>query len=241
MHRPRDSGQAAVETALILPLQLFTLLGALQMGLAYQARLVNEYAAYKTARAASLYRVECQQMKDAALMALLPTVSRLGRATGGGNARVANRFVKAAQVLMAANNRPPNNPEGASTPLVHIDWRLTDARPEFDEQLDPGEAPMKVHVRLAYFFEYRIPFANWVLTRFWLQTQTGLQLYSGIDPIMAVHQNRAQAVQPTVDAELVGIAQRAIVNKYFTIPIVSTFSLRMMSDPLPGLGSTHCD
>jgi hypothetical protein len=230
-----------VETALILPLQLFTLLGALQMSMAYQARLVNDYAAYKAARAASMYRLDCAHMRDAALMALVPTISRVGKATGAGNARVANRYVQAAQVVMAANNRPPNNPEGASTPLVHLDWRLTDARPEFDEQLDPGDVPMKVHLRLAYFYEYRIPFANWVLTRFWLQTQTGIQLYNGIDPLMPAAKNRDEPVQMTVDAELVGIARNAITSKYFTVPIVSTFSLRMMSDPLPGTGgSGHC-
>ncbi|MBL8951785.1 MAG: pilus assembly protein [Myxococcaceae bacterium] len=234
--RPRrklQSGQAAVETALILPLQLFTLLGAIQLSMAYQARLVNEYAAYKTARAASLYRLECRRMTNAALVALVPTVS--GHYPPGTYTEPEARYLALTRAVISAGNRPPNNPPGAATPLTVVDYRLTDFRPEFDTQLDPGERPMKVHVRLAYFFEYRVPFANWIMSRFWLQTENGVQLASGIDPIMAVRDQRNEPLTPFLDTSLTRIAQSAIANRYFTVPIVSTFSLRMMSDPLPGV------
>lgn len=222
-----------METALILPLQLFTLLGVIQMSMAYQARLVTDYAAFKTARAASLYRLDCRHVTDAALMAVLPTVS--GHFPPGAITSSQARYLALGSLLLASGNRPPNNPPGASTPLTVVDWRLTDRRPEFDEPLDPGERPMKVHVRLAYFYEYRVPFANWIISRFWLQTESGIQLAQGIDPIMAVHDQRSEPLTPFLDTTLTAIAQRAIANKYFTVPIVSTFSLRMMSDPLPGV------
>jgi hypothetical protein len=236
MRSSADSGQAALETALILPLQLFTLLGAIQMSMAYQARLVTEYAAYKTARAASLYRLDCGHMTNAALMALVPTIS--GHFPPGMVTTPQARYTALAAAVLGAGNRPPNNPPGAGTPLTVIDWRLTDSRPEFDTQLDPGDRPMKVHLRLAYFYEYRVPFANWVLSHFWLQTENGVQLTQGIDPILAVHNVRDEPLTPSLDPTLTTIAQTAISNQYFTVPIVATFSLRMMSDPLPGRGTS---
>ena len=225
-----DSGQAALETALILPLQLFTLLGAIQLSMAYQARLVAEYAAFKTARSASLYRTDCRHMTDAALMALLPTVS--GHFPPGAVTSAQQRYVALGNLLLSSGNRPPNNPPGSATPLTVIDFRVTDFRPEFDEQLDPGDRPMKVHVRLAYFYEYRVPFANWIISRFWLQSESGIQLAQGIDPIMPARNHRSEPLTPFLDPSLTGIAQSAIANRYFTVPIVTTFSLRMMSDPL---------
>ena len=65
---------------------------------------------------------------------------------------------------MAEPEPPVVGATSPGTPVTVVDWRLTDVRPEFDTQLDPGERPMKVHARLAYFYEYRIPFANWVIT-----------------------------------------------------------------------------
>ncbi len=60
----------------------------------------------------------------------------------------------------------------------------------------------------------------------------------GIDPILAVHNMRDEPLTPSLDPTLTTIAQTAISNKYFTVPIVATFSLRMMSDPLPGRGTS---
>jgi hypothetical protein len=235
MGKRGDSGQAALETALILPLQLFTLLGAIQMSMAYQARLVAEYAAYKVARAASIYRLDCPHMTNAALMALIPTVS--GHFAPGAITTPQARYTALGNALLTSGNRPPNNPPGAATPLTVIDYRLTNALPEFDTQLDPGQKPMKVHVQLAYFFEYRVPFANWILSHAWLQAQNGVQLTKGVDPLLAVHNKVKDApVNSYLNATLTSIAQTAIQNKYFTIPIVTTFSLRMMSDPMPGVG-----
>ena len=50
MTRNKESGQAMVETAIIIPLFIFILLGILQMGLIYQAKVLLKYAAYRAAR-----------------------------------------------------------------------------------------------------------------------------------------------------------------------------------------------
>src|SRR5688500_4861563 len=72
----RQSGQAAVESALVLPLMVFMVLGILQLTLIQQAKLMTEYAAYQAARAGSVWNGSAERMHDAALVALLPTIHR---------------------------------------------------------------------------------------------------------------------------------------------------------------------
>lgn len=225
-----ERGQAAVETAIVLPLMVFMLLGVLQMTLAYQARLVNEYAAFKVARSASVYRLDCERMVRAGLMALVPTVGRTK--TGGPQ----QRFLAVARELIP-NNTPPF--AGLGIPLVRIDYRISGytGRP-FDQQLLPAEEPMKVHVRLAYYWEYRIPFANWIITRVWLASHTAQAWATGADPITPVRSTAGTvAAANETSTEIsrdVDVVRQAIGQNYFTTPLVSTWSMRMMSDPLPG-------
>jgi hypothetical protein len=222
-----EAGQAAVETAIVLPLMLFMLLGVLQMSIAYHARLLNEYAAFKVARSASVYRLSCQHMVRAGLMALVPSISR----TGKGTPR--QRFTSAASQVLG-NNIPPG--AGVGIPLVQVDYRVSGFVPNrpFDQQLELGQTPLKVHIRLAYFYEYRIPFANWIISRVWLSSHSGRPWTRGGDPITPVRRTPdevREAAEPSPDWE---IAQRAVDRGYYTVPVVSTWSMRMMSDPLPG-------
>ena len=224
-HQCSESGQAAVETAIVLPLMVFMLLGVLQMALAYQARLVNEYAAFKVARAASVYRLDCDHMVRAGLMALVPTVGR----TGTGNYQ--QRFLSAARQLLM-DNKPPST--GINIPLVRVRYRMSgDPSRTFDHQLAPGDVPLKVHVRLTYFWEYRIPFANWIITRAWLASQTGQAWATGADPITPVRRTPGAVTPANEAAPDVDVVQEAIRQNYFTTPLVSSWSMRMMSDPLP--------
>lgn len=71
-----DSGQAAVETALVMPLFVFITLGILQLSLLHQARLLTKYAAFKAVRSGALYGANKQVMKNAALAVLLPIAGR---------------------------------------------------------------------------------------------------------------------------------------------------------------------
>ncbi len=65
-------GQAAVETALVMPLFVFLLLAVLQLALVHQARLMAKYAAYKAARAGSINSAGSLEMFNATLAVLVP-------------------------------------------------------------------------------------------------------------------------------------------------------------------------
>lgn len=71
-----QSGQAAVESAIVLPLFVFLILGTLQLGLMHQARLMTKYAAYRAVRAGAMHHARVRPMERAALAVLLPLVSR---------------------------------------------------------------------------------------------------------------------------------------------------------------------
>ena len=74
----REDGQAMVETAIVMPLYVFLILGLLQLGLMHQARLLTKYAAYQAVRAGALHDADVGEMEKAALGVLLPLASSKG-------------------------------------------------------------------------------------------------------------------------------------------------------------------
>jgi hypothetical protein len=70
--RRNERGSVAVEAAIVLPLVLFLLLGAVQLHFLHQARVLASYAAYRAARAGALHGVDSRAMEAAALSALVP-------------------------------------------------------------------------------------------------------------------------------------------------------------------------
>jgi hypothetical protein len=75
-HFRRGRGQVVVETAIVMPMFVFLILGLLQLGLMHHARVMTKYAAYKAVRAGSLQRGEKDKMTKAALAVLLPVLGR---------------------------------------------------------------------------------------------------------------------------------------------------------------------
>ena len=69
-----ESGQAAVESAIVMPLMVFFCLGIIQLTMLQQAKLMTEYAAYQAARAGIVWNGNNERMHDAAIVALLPTM-----------------------------------------------------------------------------------------------------------------------------------------------------------------------
>lgn len=221
--RRGEHGQAAVESALTIPMMVFALLGIVQMSMAHHARILSEHAVFKAARAGSVYRADCGRMKGAALTALAP--SMYSDALMKSN-DVASVYVKAVEF-----SRLNLSPKGS--PLVWIDYTLENVRPEFDEQLEANDTGVnRLRVKMAYFFEYKIPFVNYIMVRYWLATQTWLS-WANKDQTMLVKDANQPIPKKTMDDELLNRARmNAMVLKHYTTPIVTTWTMRMMSDPL---------
>jgi hypothetical protein len=70
----RESGQVAVEAALVMPLFVFLILGILQLGLTAQARVMAKYAAYRAARVGAMHHADPDAIQAAAIFHLLPVL-----------------------------------------------------------------------------------------------------------------------------------------------------------------------
>ena len=69
-----SAGQAAVETAIVMPLHLFLLLGIIQYGMISQARYMAKYAAYRAVRVGAMNNGDTGMMKKTAVQTLLPVL-----------------------------------------------------------------------------------------------------------------------------------------------------------------------
>src|ERR1051325_1543623 len=84
MRSRAESGQAAVEAALTLPLCVFLFLGMLQMFLLAQGRILGQVAARAT-RVGSTNHGHCGRMVHAAVLPVLPAIDTFLGHGGGGS------------------------------------------------------------------------------------------------------------------------------------------------------------
>src|SRR5207237_3050210 len=156
--RSLTSGQAAVEAALTLPLCLFMILGALQLFMMLQARLMTEHAVFEATRAGALASGNCRRMMHAALLTLLPTFTRTN-----GAARLAAAFK-----ARSGNAFDSVLDSGLTGDIVWLYRENPGAfgGPDDEKFDDPDRAlPFTLETRIVFWFPMRIPFANWVIAR----------------------------------------------------------------------------
>jgi hypothetical protein len=166
--RSTDSGQALIESALSMPLMLFCVLGTLQLFLLLHARLIAEYAVYRAVRAGSLTNGDCEAMKAAAILSVLPAIER----TDGPDA-LEKAFTK---------HHTNHYDNGGHTGQIIELWReqptgVANEDLAFDQ---PGNL-MRIEARMVFWVRLKIPFADWVLTRAFL-AWWGLKNYDKANP-----------------------------------------------------------
>lgn len=298
----RQSGQAAVEAAMIMPLAVFMTLGIIQLTLIQHAKLMTEYAAYQAARAGIVWNGNNERMHDAAIIALLPT---LGRTDDIGN--LAKTFAihqiydSAMRTLNFGGGRVPRTVNGSNLfGLIRVDtvnpayftpidtiWKLrsgynwqeldfdgADSFPEvpslennirkFFNLPEPDSSELvyrkatRLTIRLRYFYEMKIPFANWIIFTSWYASQSNVALRGAID--RATMDPRANMMS---DGNISGLVARArgieheqgydslyapemwvlwglatgsiplvssLVGKRYFMPLTATYTMRMQSN-----------
>ncbi len=248
----RDSGQAAVESAITMPVTIFMVLGTMQLFMMLQGRLMAEHAAFKAVRAGVVNHASCDVMKEAAIMAVLPSFSSfLGTATAGGTpaAKLAQAFR-----LRSNNKYDPALDSGHSRDIVWIFRNrplIAEVNALSEEDFDDPDAQVRagaaqigyrLEIRLVYWFPMRIPFANWVMATAF-RAFFGLGDYVGyIDPLSPVtkakwQQQNSAALPADVSAEFL----TRFNAKQFSFPIQTTYAMRMMTPPRPALfGKQDC-
>jgi hypothetical protein len=219
-----QSGQAAVETALTMPLALFMLLGTIQLFLMLQARTMAQYAVYKATRAGSISNGDCDAMKQAAIATLLPAIAQTNTPTSFATAYIlrANNqyFVDSHVGQIVEIYRESPTPGDVPNP----------EDPEFDS---PGHL-MRLEVRMVYWYFMKIPFANWIMSSMYL-AQYGLQNYTASNPLEPAQADAAWTGSSSFISEtwpggnLGSNMQAWAAMGHYLFPIRVTFTMRMMT------------
>ena len=215
-YRRHSSGQAMAETALVLPLFLFMILGILQMSLIYQATYLLKYAAYRAARTGALQSACDQTMHDSALAVLAPIIgvgyplgSRASLWTGDGYMDVSDGSAASyAQAIARAKlvRGPLSVPllkvvicgptelhlQGAAKNDNEIDFddprNLLWKKGRLDEQTLREFERTKLRVQVQYVHQLVVPFANWIIFNSW----------SGMNLLRELRMQRTYAPFPDV-------------------------------------------
>lgn len=102
-----EQGQALVETAIVMPLVVFLILGLIQLTMLQHAKIMTEFAAYSAARTGIVWNADRFRMENAALIALLPTNENLERERAINDPMQAARQVIQRGLLYQLHNRLP--------------------------------------------------------------------------------------------------------------------------------------
>jgi len=229
-----SAGQVEVETAIVLPLVVFLLLGLLQMGLLQQARLFAEYAAYKAVRTGALRNLDVADMERAAVAAAMPVLS-YGRGGGEvlGKVSTGTDWVRKWTTGLLMTNRMMDA-MGMKYAEVVICGPLRDQVPgtyaaegdgsvvPFDNPEVAGKTGKGTHIRAELTLNYRlvIPFADWVIHRAWL----GKDLSA--DDANVLRLDSRNFAMPSMNrysliADTMGV---------YIVPIRAQYSMKLMSD-----------
>jgi hypothetical protein len=102
-----ESGQAVVESALVIPLMTFLILGMIQLVMVQHARIMTEYAAFNAARAGIVWNADRVIMESAAIISLLPTYEGLFKQADLGNPIQMLKRILQRALLYQVNRRLP--------------------------------------------------------------------------------------------------------------------------------------
>jgi hypothetical protein len=234
-YQPR--GQAAVETALTMPLTLFVVLGSIQLFMLMQAKVMAQYAVFQAARMGSVSNGRCDIMLHAAILSFTPVVRAFLSPTVGGTpgeqlATVFGEF---------ANNDYGTFHGWAGDNIVWIVRErprfpgddIDKARKYFDNPLvNRTDEPVRLELRAIFWTPLLVPFVDWVFSRMAL-AHLGLEPYTKVNPLEPTQKNAnwqregwaTFSLQGPIATELV----RRLGAKHYVYPIEVTYTMRMMS------------
>ncbi|QSQ18344.1 pilus assembly protein [Myxococcus landrumensis] len=236
-----QSGQAAVESAIVLPLFVFLILGTLQIGLMHQARLLTKYAAYKAVRAGSLHNANVKTMEAAALAVLLPILGT--RASGAGGIEYVRPVGSASEFETKFNELKSNEMPGVNLKYAEVtvcgptQEEISGNSGEFDFDDPKNTSPdndwrrnhrTKLRIQVTLNYRLVIPFADWVIYQAARGREIPMQLRMG--KIKAQEQAKTSGRRFGGAATGEGPYESAAGQGVYIMPIRATYTMRMQSN-----------
>ena len=220
-----------MESALTLPLVVFLVLGTLQLFMMLNARIMTQYAVFRATRAGSVSQGNCDRMKDAAIAALLPTVARTDNPGTLGSAF--KRF--------AANDYGSAGIGNYTGKMIWLIRENPTTAGNDEVDFDQGGNPVRLEMRLVYWYPMRIPFANWVMTKMF-RAEFGIEDYVKSNPLLEAEKNANWTTgKNTMEGLIQGEYQSRSATQYI-FPIATSYSMRMMTPAkASNFTSQRCD
>lgn len=240
---------------------LFMIMGVLQMGLLMQARNLTQYSVYRATRAGSVNHGDCIPMMHSAIASLIPSfVSFLGDTSGAGT----HGGKLGAVFRRVMNNRfDPGLTQGSSTGYTESILWLVKEKPlgavlhgmdlnrgefsDWDSGDDPnggagGVDPLRLEVRMVYWYPLRLPLIDWVFSRIVL-AQWGLMAYNNTTPYAPTQTATNWSLNGTLgtttdplapdyfNATIKAELMRRYALRQYSFPILVSSRMRMMTPP----------
>ncbi|GMU60149.1 MAG: hypothetical protein AMXMBFR34_19120 [Myxococcaceae bacterium] len=156
-----------METAIVMPLFVFLILGMLQLGLMHQARVLTKYAAYKAVRVGSIHNAKKAAMEKAALAVLLPMSGR----------RAGQSFFKASPGDFASSWAKAKSMDQANSDSSKLlDLTICNPTGSYTDDFDNPAGALgrdaddwqqanrgRLSIQLTFYYQLVIPFVNGVL------------------------------------------------------------------------------
>lgn len=238
-----QAGQAMVETAIIMPMYVFLVLGLLQLGLMHQARLLTKYAAYKAVRTGALNNANVDAMESQALSTLLPMLSRSVEGDAQSITAVESPvdygfkygehminfkgIMKQVEVMICG---PLSEDMDGKKELDFDDPAVASAGQD-SEQAWRDSQRTKLRVQVTFNYTLPIPFADMVVYAMAMgkEVTSALRVTDG-------------SFESQTDRQLRRIRRAAAVSKYvaagelgfYILPIRASYSMRMQSNVYAG-------
>ncbi|XXF80586.1 pilus assembly protein [Myxococcaceae bacterium GXIMD 01537] len=256
-HPPaRESGQAAVEAALVVPMMVFLVLGIIQLGMMHHARMMTEYAAYRAVRSGIVNGGSCEYMRDSAIIGLLPTLGPMpgipGRTDTLVNAlkvyqgfKLANmndlRYLPSGLKVVKLEVLNPRKSQLGSLFNTYGVYGATSGQThteeiDYDDVRDATViAGNLLTVRVTYNYEMRVPYANKFIHGWWI----GLQYLGDLRGVQFDNQKAFGAISESTYLEGRGAARGgdfarmallATTRGVYVLPMIATYSMRMQSN-----------
>ena len=221
--REGSSGQAMVESAIVFPAALFVLLGLLQMGMIQQARLFADYAAYRGARTASLEMANCDAVVTSELAALTPMLGR-------SDSR--DKWISTFRTSVGQQR--------GQRPVVVSFWDIDAPLPgkqSFDTQVTNEADVSHVALRMYFYYPLRIPFANWVISKWYLAQYGFARVPNETDALHPVTNH--EDLPPTKSLSAEGAWVHSWTLDYqskgiYVVPLYASWTMPMFSPVNPG-------
>ncbi len=238
-----------VESALVLPLYVFLMLGIIQLSLMHQAQLMTKYAAYRAVRAGAMHNADRWTMETTSAQVVLPKFASdpiIGFQSSGPRLRpttnAAEWGIRYAEVVglygTIGLDLPPTMVTTCGPLRQHFSNLDPECRPGEEADFDDlcvlygpsGQASWedysRTKLRVQVLFNYRmpIPFANDVIARIALAQEINRALMlDNVDVGLPRELN---------DRVWNFIAQllAALQNREYVLPIRANYSMRMMSN-----------